>query len=117
MSFQTFNIDIAKVLVVATFAALPLLSGCAMCCSPYDYHYPTYGGKWERTDREWGSVGSILSGAGVPDGGHVAGAAGQVPVSGPTIVHENGNSIPYPEETTQGGVYDYNPSPGVEVIQ
>ena len=43
---------------------LPLVSGCAMCCGPFDYAYPTYGGKWERGDRFWGRVGSPLSGEG-----------------------------------------------------
>ena len=43
---------------------LPIISGCAMCCGPFDYAYPTYGGKWERGDRFWGRVGSPLSGAG-----------------------------------------------------
>ena len=45
---------------------LPVVSGCAMCCGPFDYAYPTYGGKWERGDRFWGRVGSPLSGAGTP---------------------------------------------------
>jgi hypothetical protein len=32
-----------------------------MCCGPYDYHYPTMGGKHERVDPVYGRVGSILS--------------------------------------------------------
>lgn len=35
--------------------------GCSMCCGPYDFDYPTYGGKHERVDRAYGRVGSIFS--------------------------------------------------------
>jgi hypothetical protein len=37
------------------------MSGCAMCCTPYLNDYPTYGGRVERTNREWGRVGSVFS--------------------------------------------------------
>lgn len=40
---------------------LATLAGCAMCCSPFDYSYPTFGGKWQRTDREHGRVGSVFT--------------------------------------------------------
>jgi hypothetical protein len=36
------------------------MSGCAACCSPYDFDYPTFGGKWERLDRQHGRVGSAF---------------------------------------------------------
>lgn len=35
--------------------------GCSMCCGPYDFDYPTFGGKHERMDRSYGRVGSIFS--------------------------------------------------------
>ena len=35
--------------------------GCSMCCGPYDFDYPTFGGKHERVDRAYGRVGSIFS--------------------------------------------------------
>ncbi|MEM9941117.1 MAG: hypothetical protein AAF939_05970 [Planctomycetota bacterium] len=35
--------------------------GCSMCCGPYDYDYPTFGGKHERVNANWGRVGSIFS--------------------------------------------------------
>lgn len=35
--------------------------GCATCCSPDLYNYPTYGGRYERVDRAYGRVGSIFS--------------------------------------------------------
>lgn len=35
--------------------------GCATCCSPDLYSYPTFGGRYERVDREYGRVGSIFS--------------------------------------------------------
>jgi hypothetical protein len=39
-------------------------SGCSICCTPWDYAYPAYGGKWERTDRFRGRVGSAFDPAG-----------------------------------------------------
>ena len=35
-------------------------TGCRACCSPYDFDYPTFGGKWERLDRRNGRVGSAF---------------------------------------------------------
>lgn len=40
---------------------LSLAGGCSMCCGPYDFHYPSMGGVVERSDPEYGRVGSILS--------------------------------------------------------
>lgn len=40
------------------------LAGCAICCSPYDYAYPAYGGKWQRQQMNHGRVGSVLAPAG-----------------------------------------------------
>ena len=42
--------------------------GCAMCCGPYDYHYPNFGGIVERSDPVWGRIGSVYSDPG-PYGG------------------------------------------------
>ena len=51
--------------VVAAFAsgtiAFAGAAGCSMCCGPYDYHYPTFGGRVQRADPEYGRVGSIFS--------------------------------------------------------
>ena len=35
--------------------------GCAMCCGPDMYTYPTHGGRVQRTDLEYGRVGSTFS--------------------------------------------------------
>ncbi len=37
------------------------LTGCSMCCGPYDFHYPAFGGKHQRVDPTHGRVGSIFS--------------------------------------------------------
>jgi hypothetical protein len=37
------------------------MSGCAMCCGPDMYTYPTHGGRIQRSDLEYGRVGSIYS--------------------------------------------------------
>jgi hypothetical protein len=44
----------------------PLLigSGCAMCCAPYDNHYPAVGGRWVRDNPTEGRVGSAFAPAG-----------------------------------------------------
>lgn len=41
--------------------ALAASLGCAMCCGPYDYHYPGFGGRIQRADPEFGRVGSVFS--------------------------------------------------------
>lgn len=50
---------------IACFAllTLSLISpiGCALCCSPFDLDFVTYGGKTPRTDMRHGRVGSNLS--------------------------------------------------------
>lgn len=35
--------------------------GCSMCCGPYDFDYPTFGGKYQRTNPSYGRVGSVFS--------------------------------------------------------
>lgn len=43
-------------------ATLPVWAmGCSMCCGPFDYDYPAYGGLVTRNDPVNGRVGSILS--------------------------------------------------------
>lgn len=39
-------------------------SGCAMCASPWDCAYGTYGGKWQRGDQFHGRVNSAFESAG-----------------------------------------------------
>ena len=40
------------------------LAGCSICGSPEDYTYPVFGGRWQRTDRVHGRVGSAFAPAG-----------------------------------------------------
>ncbi len=35
-------------------------SGCAICAGPFDSHYPTYGGRWQRGHPSAGRVGSVF---------------------------------------------------------
>ena len=54
--------------------ALCVVSGCSMCCTPYDYDYSAYGGRWQRTDMTNGRVGSAFAPAGdAVGGGYVEG--------------------------------------------
>lgn len=45
-------------------ALLVGLSGCAMCCAPYDCDFGYQGGAWVRDNPSWGRVGSIFEPAG-----------------------------------------------------
>ncbi len=47
--------------ILALILAVACTGGCSMCCGPYDFDYPTFGGKHERVDRAYGRVGSIFS--------------------------------------------------------
>lgn len=44
-----------------------LISGCAMCCSPYDEAYGFTGGRWPRADLCHGRVGSAFAPAGATE--------------------------------------------------
>ncbi len=53
-----------RILLAAACVALIVccgLTGCSMCCGPYDFHYPTFGGKHQRVDPAHGRVGSVFS--------------------------------------------------------
>ena len=51
-------------IVAALLLSIVSSTGCSVCCTPFDYAYPAYGGKWERTDRFHGRVGSAFDPAG-----------------------------------------------------
>jgi hypothetical protein len=51
-----------KILIILTSClAIIGVTGCSMCCGPFDYDYPTFGGKHTRANRNYGRVGSLLS--------------------------------------------------------
>lgn len=49
---------------MAACLSLIAIGGCRVCDSCDDCAYPTYGGSWERTNRNHGRVGSIFAPAG-----------------------------------------------------
>lgn len=53
------TLHIAIAVVVAAHAA-----GCRLCADCDEFAYPTYGGAWQRLDREHGRVGSVFAPAG-----------------------------------------------------
>ncbi len=67
-SGSRFSELVLRVLFGALGCTALLYTGCAMCCGPYDYHYPTHGGAIQRQDPVWGRVGSVFSDPG-PLGG------------------------------------------------
>jgi len=50
-------------------------SGCTMCCSPDDWNYGAYGGRWQRHDPSHGRVSSAFAEAGYDSLGDVIDAA------------------------------------------
>jgi hypothetical protein len=45
---------------------LGLSGGCAMCCAPLDYNYPSIAGRYVRTNPTSGRVASVFDNAGAP---------------------------------------------------
>jgi hypothetical protein len=56
------HLRLASGLLVATLVAG--LSGCSMCCAPYDCDFGYTGGAWVRDNPSWGRVGSVFEPAG-----------------------------------------------------
>ena len=85
------------------------LAGCSMCCGPFDYSYPTYGGFFQRADRNAGRVGSVYS-----DPDHVV--AGPSADSNLESIEENGMGLPGEDwvEDWEAGE-EALPDPGFEV--
>lgn len=54
-------------IVALSFFVLPF-GGCRICLDTHDLDYPTYGGAWQRTQRDTGRVGSVFD----PGGAKVA---------------------------------------------
>jgi len=50
-----------RVAICLIGAACIVTTGCSMCCGPFDYDYPTFGGNRPRVDRSHGRVGSPFS--------------------------------------------------------
>jgi len=55
---------IRKLFSLGLLAVMSASLGCAMCCSPDDPNYGTYGGRWQRHDMTYGRVGSAFAEAG-----------------------------------------------------
>ena len=58
-STRTIGWSWAMVAIVAVAS-----TGCRLCCDTEDAAYPAYGGKWQRTIRDSGRVGSLFDSAG-----------------------------------------------------
>ena len=53
-----------KLLRIGLLSFVSCSLGCALCCSPDDYNYGAYGGRWQRHDLSGGRVGSAFAEAG-----------------------------------------------------
>ncbi|HAA70934.1 MAG TPA: hypothetical protein DCE55_17480 [Planctomycetaceae bacterium] len=60
----TRAVPMTRITTTLLIVSLLVTSGCAICASPGDYEYAAYGGRWQRTDRNNGRVGSVLDPAG-----------------------------------------------------
>ena len=88
-------------LMCSLLALLAATTGCAMCGSPFDYTYSTYGGKWQREDEMSGRVGSLFEPAGpMPVGNGESAVPTSVPATAPnrepTSGQVNTNDAPPP---------------------
>jgi hypothetical protein len=50
--------------ILGTMMCATWLTGCALCCAPYDCNYPHVGGRWVRDNPAEGRVGSAFAPAG-----------------------------------------------------
>jgi hypothetical protein len=71
--------------LAAVAGVLLLSSGCAMCCAPYDDHYPYAGGRWVRDNPTQGRVASAFAPAGYRVDGASARAHESTPADGQPI--------------------------------
>lgn len=80
-----------RLLMCSLLALLAAATGCAVCGSPFDYTYSTYGGKWQRDDETSGRVGSLFEPAGpVPPGDGQAATPASAPTVAPSVEPANG---------------------------
>jgi hypothetical protein len=70
--------------------AAMLVSGCAMCCSPYDEAYGYTGGRWQRTDLCQGRVGSAFAPAGSEGEAILESDADELPAPAPSPPTDQG---------------------------
>ena len=68
--------------LLTVMAGLLWSSGCAMCCAPYDDHYPYTGGRWVRDNPTQGRVGSAFAPAGYRVEGELPGTPEESPATG-----------------------------------
>ena len=71
------NPRIRSALSFVACLGLIFVGGCRVCDSCDDCAYPTYGGSWERTNRNHGRVGSVFA----PAGAKVAATAAAPPLT------------------------------------
>ncbi|MEM9412567.1 MAG: hypothetical protein AAGA30_15750 [Planctomycetota bacterium] len=101
------KLDNFKIFAGALASVALMMSGCAMCCGPYDYHYPTIGGSVQRSNPTWGRVGSLFSDPG-PFGGPSADSNLQtrdMPSASRGIeqIEEQNSDLPLPENMRPDG--------------
>lgn len=104
----------------ALAGALALVyTGCSMCCGPYDYDYPSFGGAVQRSHPSWGRVGSVYSDPG-PFGGPGADSNLQPHDSGFGSADDDFETLPEPGlqmQTPESNGSDVLPAPQTEPPQ
>ena len=74
---------------------ISLSSGCAMCCAPFDWDYPSVPGRWVRHNPTSGRVGSAFDEAGGPADVVAASAVGE-PIPTPPPAQNQPSAPPPP---------------------
>lgn len=112
--YQRGSLKLPEKLALGLVGVLALFySGCAMCCGPYDDHYPTFGGIVQRANPVWGRVGSIYSDPG-PFGGPSADSNlklhdGQMSIDSPLEdINGRDSTLEAPEQMLDNGDEDHS---------
>ena len=64
MRLRLFNRSLTFAAGLLAASLLAGLSGCTMCCAPFDYDFGYQGGAWVRDNPSSGRVGSVFEPAG-----------------------------------------------------
>ena len=89
------------IIFIAVVTAAVSTTGCSMCCGPYDFDYPNFGGKHQRVDPAYGRVGSIFSDPNAGFGGPSA----------------DSNLEPHPEPRTNDPEEDFESDPELDRLR
>ena len=84
--------------LAAVILGLAGMTGCTLCCAPFDDHYLYSGGRWVRDNPAHGRVGSAFDPAGHRIEGEAPAAVAPTPAGSPPIAPRRDGSSYLPVE-------------------